>query len=67
MKTLLDAALALPEAERALLVRRLLKSLPQEENELRDRDLLAEVRRRRAEVESGEAKTIPWSKLKLEE
>ena len=66
-QTVLHAALALPEAERALLVKRLLRSLPHEDDEAADKELLAEVRQRRAEVESGKAKTIPWSKLKLEE
>jgi putative addiction module component (TIGR02574 family) len=65
-QTILDAALALPEKERALLVKRLLKSLPQD-GELVNKELMAEVKRRRAEVEAGTAKAIPWSELKEED
>ena len=65
-QALFDAALALPEAERILLVERLLESLPPETDELSDEELLAELERRRAEVEQGGVKPIPWSDFRLE-
>jgi putative addiction module component (TIGR02574 family) len=66
-QTVLDAALALPEAERALLVERLLETLSPETDELTDDELFAELERRRAEVEQGLVKPIPWSEVRLEE
>jgi putative addiction module component (TIGR02574 family) len=65
-QALIDAALALPEAERILLVERLLESLPPETDELSDEELLAELERRRAEVEQGAVKPIPLSEFRLE-
>ena len=58
-----DAALALPEAERALLLERLLESLSPEPGELTDDEFFAELERRRAEVEQGLVKPIPWSEV----
>jgi putative addiction module component (TIGR02574 family) len=66
-QAVLDAALALPEAERALLVERLLETLSPEEEELSDDELFAELERRRAEIEQGLVKPIPWSEVRLEE
>jgi putative addiction module component (TIGR02574 family) len=66
-KTLLDAALALPEAERAVLVEQLLESLSPEPDEMSDEEFLAELDRRRAEIEQGLVKPIPWSEVRLEE
>jgi putative addiction module component (TIGR02574 family) len=66
-QAILDAALALPEAERALLVDRLLESLPPEVDEMTDDEFFAELERRRAEVEQGTVKPIPWSELRLED
>ena len=64
-QVLIVAALALPEAERVLLVERLLESLPPETEELSDEALLAELDRRRAEVEQGVVKPIPWSEFQF--
>ena len=66
-QTVFEAALALPEPERALLAERLLKSLSPEAGELTDDELFTELERRRAEVEQGSVKPIPWSEVRLEE
>ncbi|HEX5271355.1 MAG TPA: addiction module protein [Gemmataceae bacterium] len=79
-QALLEAALALPEDQRALLTERLLETLdeegeempPEEEledelEELTEEELLAELDRRRAEIEEGKVKPIPWSEIWLEE
>jgi putative addiction module component (TIGR02574 family) len=63
-QNVLDAALALSEADRMLLVERLLETLPPEQDDLTEDELFEELERRRAEVESGKAKTIPWSELR---
>jgi putative addiction module component (TIGR02574 family) len=63
-QAILDAALALPEAERFALVEQLLEVLSPGPNELSDDELLAELERRRAEVRAGTAKGVPWSELK---
>jgi putative addiction module component (TIGR02574 family) len=65
-QALFDAALALPEAERALLAERLLASLSPEVDDVTDDELAAELDRRRAEVEQGAVQPIPWSELRLE-
>ena len=62
-----QAALALPEAERALLIERLTESLTSELDELTDDELYAELERRRAEVEQGLVKPIPWAEFRFEE
>jgi putative addiction module component (TIGR02574 family) len=61
---ILDAALALPEAERLLLLERLLDKVSTAEDELSGDELFAELRRRRAEVRAGAVEGVPWSKLK---
>jgi putative addiction module component (TIGR02574 family) len=66
-QAILDAALALPEAERALLAERLLESVSPEADELTDDEFFAELERRRMEVEQGLVKPIPWSEVRLEE
>ena len=58
-----DAALGLPEAERALLAEQLLESLEPELEELTEDELAAELDRRRAEIDQGIVKPIPWSKV----
>jgi putative addiction module component (TIGR02574 family) len=63
-RSIFDAAIALPEAERVVLVERLLETLSAEANELSDDELLAELHRRRADVEAGTAQGVPWSDLK---
>ena len=62
-----EAALALPESERALLVERLLESLTPEPDVLTDDELLGELERRRTEVEQGLVKPIPWSEVRFED
>ena len=66
-QTLFEAALSLPEAERALLAERLLETLSSEEVEMTDDQLYAELERRRSDVESGRVKPIPWSEFRWEE
>lgn len=63
-QALFDAALALPEAERALLVERLLKTLPPEPGELADAQLEAELDRRFDEYQRDRSVGIPWSEIK---
>ncbi len=61
-----DAALALPEAERSLLAERLLETLSPEADDVSDDEMAAELDRRRAEIEQGTVKPIPWSELRFE-
>ncbi len=63
-QAIIDAALALPEAERALLAERLLESLAPETEDLTDDDLFAELERRRAEFEQDPSTGVPWSEVK---
>jgi putative addiction module component (TIGR02574 family) len=65
-QSIFDAALALPESERALLVERLLESLSPEPEDITDDELFSELERRRAEIEQGLVKPIPWSEVRLE-
>ncbi len=66
-QSVFEAALALPEAERALLAERLLESLSPESDECTDAEFFAELERRRAEVEQGVVTPIPWSQVRLDE
>ena len=66
-QALLDAALALPEAERALLADRLYESLLPDQDTLTDDQLFAELERRDAEAEIDPSVLIPWSDLEKEE
>jgi putative addiction module component (TIGR02574 family) len=61
-----DAALALPEAERAWLAERLLETLSAESDEFTDEEMLVELKARQAEVADGTAQGVPWSELKEE-
>ncbi len=61
-----QAALRLPEVERALLAEQLLDSLGPESEELTEDELAAELDRRRAEVDQGIVKPIPWSQVRFE-
>jgi putative addiction module component (TIGR02574 family) len=63
-QAILDAALALPEAERALLVERLLETLSPEGEALTDDELFAELERRREEYERDPSIGIPWEEVK---
>jgi putative addiction module component (TIGR02574 family) len=64
---ILDEALALPDAERALLLERLLESTSQEEEEMTEDELFAELERRHAEFEHDPSVAIPWSEVQNEE
>jgi putative addiction module component (TIGR02574 family) len=66
-RAIFDAALALPESERASLVECLLESLSPDSKEFTDDELFGELERRRAEIEQGLVKPIPWSEVRLEE
>ena len=66
-QTLFEAVMALPEAERDLLVDRLLETLSPHESEMSDDEMYAELERRRADVEEGRVKPIPWSEVRFEE
>ena len=61
-----DAAMELPEAERAVLAERLLESLEPELQEVTENELAAELDRRREEIEKGIVKPIPWSQVRFE-
>lgn len=63
----IDAALALPDAERTRLMERLLENLDPEAEEFTEDEFAAELDRRRTEVEQGLVKPIPWSEIRLEE
>lgn len=63
-QAILQAALALPEDARFGLAQELLDSLPPELDELSDEELLAELKRRSAEIDSGAVKLVPWSEAK---
>jgi putative addiction module component (TIGR02574 family) len=63
---ILDQALALPDAERVLLLERLLECTSQEEEQMTDDELFAELERRHAEFEQDPSVAIPWSELEKE-
>ena len=56
--------MALPEADRVELVRRLLESLSPEPEDVSEDDWVAELERRRAEAASDPSAVVPWSELK---
>jgi len=62
-KTVFDAALALPEAERAALADQLLASLSPD-GDMDEEELTAELERRASEFESDPSGGIPWEQLK---
>jgi putative addiction module component (TIGR02574 family) len=64
---LLDAALALPERERALLADQLWDSLSPDEDGMTDDQFYAELQRRDAELEKDPSAAIPWFELEKEE
>ena len=66
-KALLDAALALPETQRALLADQLWDSLSPDEEGMTDDQLYGELERRDAELEKDPSAAIPWSELEKEE
>jgi putative addiction module component (TIGR02574 family) len=65
-QAIVEAALALPEADRVLVVKRLLKSLPPEDDaeDLDDDEFFAELERRSLEIASDPSAGIPWSEVK---
>lgn len=66
-QALFDVARALPEAERTLLVERLLETISAEMPEPTEEEFVAELERRHAEVEQGLVKPIPWPDVRFEE
>jgi putative addiction module component (TIGR02574 family) len=63
-KQLLVEALRLSEEERAALAGELLESLETEVDPDAEAAWAAEIRARVAEIESGRAKTVPWSEAR---
>lgn len=62
-QAILDEALKLPSKERAVVAEQLIQSLdPIQETEV-ELAWQQEIQRRLTEVESGEAKTIPWEEV----
>jgi putative addiction module component (TIGR02574 family) len=64
--SLVNAALALPENERASLVDVLLETLSPDDEGYTEDELLAELNRRRSEIASGVVKAVPWSDFSFE-
>jgi putative addiction module component (TIGR02574 family) len=62
-----DAALALPDQERAALAQLLLESLSEQGDETGEEELLAELDRRRAEAQGNPGDAVPWSQLRDEQ
>jgi len=63
-QAVLEAALALPEAERAEIAAELLATLGHEDATLADLELATELERRLEEYRQDPSATIPWSVLK---
>jgi len=66
-QAILERALALPEGERALLVEYLLEALSPDTEFATDDELFTELERRRAEIDQGLVKPIPWSEVQPDE
>jgi putative addiction module component (TIGR02574 family) len=64
-KTVFDAALALPAAERAALAEQLLASLSPDDG-MDEEELAAELERRPSELERDPSGGIAWEQLKAE-
>jgi putative addiction module component (TIGR02574 family) len=62
--TILGTALALPPDERAWLAAELIASLDEGENAEIEAAWAAEIERRIAEVEAGEAETVSWEEAR---
>jgi putative addiction module component (TIGR02574 family) len=58
------AALALPDADRALLVQQLLASLSPEQEDAEEEEFLAELDRRFEECRTDPNASVPWSEMK---
>ncbi len=65
-QTVLDAALELPEDDRAAIAGVLLKTLAPDVDEVDDEELLAELDRRSEEARRDPSATISWEKLRDE-
>ena len=63
-QSIVEAALRLPELERARVVQDLLDSLSPDAERLMDDAWAAELDRRVAAFERGDADAVPWSQLK---
>ena len=66
-RALFESALALPEAERALLVERLLETLSEKADELNDDEWEKELDWRRMEIQDGKVQPMVSSELWHEE
>ena len=62
--SILDTALTLPSAERARIAAELIASLDEGEDTDVEAAWAAEIDRRVAEVESGEAETVSWEEAR---
>jgi putative addiction module component (TIGR02574 family) len=60
----LEAALSLPEDQRASIVEALLQTLPPETNESDDDELASELDRRLDEALADPSTTVSWAELK---
>jgi len=63
---LFEAALKLPETERAELAERLLESLPDSESgydRMTEEEFLSEMKRRADELKADPSKGIPWEQV----
>jgi putative addiction module component (TIGR02574 family) len=63
-RELIEAALTLPEDDRASLVEALLETLPPEPDDWVDDELALELDRRLEEALNDPSTTVPWSELK---
>ena len=65
-ESIYQAALALPDAERLMLVERLMETLPPSEDDLSEDEFIAELDRRFAEIQKDPTAGIPWSEIERE-
>jgi putative addiction module component (TIGR02574 family) len=63
-RELLEAALTLPEDDRASIAEALLQTLPPEPDEWDDQELASELDRRLEEALSDPSSTVSWTDLK---
>jgi putative addiction module component (TIGR02574 family) len=66
-QAIFDAAMALPEDERLLLVERLMESLPPDQDDRTDEEFAAELDRRWAEFQQDPSSAVPWDQVKFGE
>ncbi len=67
-QALFDAAMALPEDERWLLVERLLETFPPPPDEdLTEEEFAAELDRRAAEIAKDPSQAIPWQDVVMDD